>query len=324
MYESFLYHPEKGIKTRLSPTEIAAALKDERSVLWVDVCDIDDADIDLLTSAFSLHSMTVEDFIMPNVVSKIEKFENYLFAVLFTPGTPGGETGEADHATELNCCLGRNYLITLADRPIGQISTCKAKLELDPAIIMNGADMLFYHLLDSAIDGYFPIIHRCDDMADEISDVLFRDPDQKVLKKIYDLKNRVMYLRRTIGPQADIISTIARGDYEFIRPANAVYFRNIYDNLVRLDYIIGTTRDILTGAMEVYTSTVSNRLNEVMKTLTVIATIMMPLTLIASIYGMNFKHMPALDSDFGYLIVISIMVTITAGMLLYFRSKKWV
>ncbi|MFA4843027.1 MAG: CorA family divalent cation transporter, partial [Candidatus Omnitrophota bacterium] len=143
------------------------------------------------------------------------------------------------------------------------------------------------------------------------------------LRKIYNLKNEIMYLRRTIGPQADVLSLIARGDFPFISSANSIYFRNIYDNLVRLNDIVGTSRDIVTGALEAYVSVISNRLNEVMKTLTVIATIVMPLTLIASIYGMNFKHMPELSSKYGYPMAILSMVVITIVMLFYFKRKKW-
>jgi magnesium transporter len=133
-----------------------------------------------------------------------------------------------------------------------------------------------------------------------------------------------MYLRRTIGPQADMMSLIARGEFPQVIPTNTVYFRNLYDNLVRLNDIIGTSRDVVTGAMEAYVSVVSNRLNEVMKTLTVIATIMMPLTLIASIYGMNFKHMPELSYNLGYPMVISLMAIIAIFMLAFFKRKKWI
>jgi len=157
-----------------------------------------------------------------------------------------------------------------------------------------------------------------------MSDELFKDPTNETLKKIYGLKNEIMYLRRTIGPQADVMGLVARGDFHLISPSNAVYFRNIHDNLVRLNDIVGTSRDIVTGAMEAYVSVVSNRLNEIMKTLTVIATIMMPLTLIASIYGMNFRHMPELNSKFGYPAVIGFMLISTIIMLTYFKRKKWI
>lgn len=156
-----------------------------------------------------------------------------------------------------------------------------------------------------------------------MSDDLFKDPNQDTLKKIYFLKNEIMHLKRTIGPQADVVSLMARGDFEVISSANTIYFRNIYDNLVRLNDVVGTSRDIITGSMEAYVSIVSNRLNEIMKTLTVITTIMMPLTLIASFYGMNFKHMPEVESKFGYPAVIAAMVTLTVIMLIYFKRRKW-
>jgi magnesium transporter len=200
----------------------------------------------------------------------------------------------------------------------------KDRINKQSPIIRNGGDFFLYSIVDSVVDSYFPIINDFDDMVDDMSDELFTDPSNETLKKIYRLKNEIMYLRRTIGPQADVMSLVARGDFPFISSANAVYFRNIQDNLVRLNDIVGTSRDVVTGAMEAYVSVVSNRLNEIMKTLTVIATIMMPLTLIASIYGMNFKHMPEINSVYGYPFAIGIMVAITVSMLVFFRRKKWI
>lgn len=323
MYESFLYHPDKGLKTGSSRTEIVEALQDGRTLVWIDVLDIDDSDIDLLTSVFNLHPLTIEDFIMPNARPKIEKFKDYFFLIMFSLESNGKNEKDKVNIEELNCCLGKNFLITFHSCPLRSVGVCKERSIKQSQAMMYGADMLLYAILDSCVESYFPVIQKFDNLVDEIGDELFKDPDQRVLKKIYYLKNEITFLRRNIGPQADIISSISRGDFEFISPANAVYFRNIYDSLVRLNDTIGTLRDVITGAMEAYTSLISNRLNEVMKTLTVIATIMMPLTLVASIYGMNFKHMPELNSKFGYPVVIAIMVTITVTMLMYFKRKKW-
>jgi len=173
------------------------------------------------------------------------------------------------------------------------------------------------------VDSYFPIIHEFDDAVDKVSDELFKAPSNNTLKKIYAVKNEIIYLRRTIGPQADVMSILARGDFPLISSANALYFRNICDNLARLNDIVGTSRDIVTGAMEAYVSIISNKLNEIMKTLTIIATIMMPLTLIASIYGMNFKYMPGLEHKFGYPAIVLVMLIIMISMLAYFKRKKW-
>lgn len=318
MYESFSYHPEQGLKTNISPDEIRQSLKDERSLVWIDLLDLDDNDIDLLTATFNLHPLTVEDFIMPNARPKVENFKDYIFLIMFSL-----EKNGRAKTSELDCCLGKNFLITFHNHPITPLTTCKERLKKQSPMIMHGADMLLYSILDTCIDSYFPVINEFDNLVDEMSDELFRDPTQDTLKKIYILKNDVMHLRRTIGPQADVLSLISRGDFHMISGSNTVYFRNLYDNLVRLNDVVGTSRDIITGAMEAYVSIVSNRLNEIMKTLTVIATIMMPLTLIASIYGMNFKHMPELESKMGYPLIITLMAVITITMLAYFKRRKW-
>ena len=330
MYESFCYHPNKGLTTELSIGRITEALQDERSLVWIDMLDIDDPDIDFLTSIFNLHPLTVEDFIMPNARPKIEKFKDYLFLVMFSLESNCANGGKENawsigraKTAELDCCLGKNFLITFHSCPISPVETCKDRSRKQSPIMTQGPDMLLCSLLDSCIEGYFPVIQKFDGFIDEISDELFKQPNQETLKKIYHLKNEIMYLRRTIGPQADVMSSIVRGDFELISQANIIYFRNVYDNMVRLNDIIGSSRDVIAGAMEAYTSLISNRLNEVMKTLTVIATIMMPLTLVASIYGMNFKHMPELDSKFGYPTVLGIMMVITTTMLIYFKRRKW-
>lgn len=323
MYDSYCYHPEKGLKTELSVGDMANAVKDERSVLWLDVFDIDDNDVDLLTNVFNLHPLTVEDFIMPNARPKVEEFPDYLFLVIFSMESANNNQKNKLKVTELDCCLGKNFLITFHSEQFNSICACKERVKKVSPMIMHGADMLLYSILDSCVDNYFPIISEFDATVDEMSDELFKTPDQGTLKKIYNLKNDVMNLRRTIGPQADVVSLLSRGTYRFVAPANIIYFRNIYDNMVRFNDTVGASRDVISGAMEAYVSIVSNRLNEIMKTLTIIATIMMPLTLIASIYGMNFKHMPELEHRLGYPAIILTMGLITISMLVYFKRRKW-
>lgn len=323
MYETFFYHPDKGLRTAISIEEMQQALKDPSSMLWVDMEDIDDVDVDLLTNVFNLHPLTVEDFILPNARPKVEKFKDYIFLVMFSIEPRDKTNGSRIKTIEIDCCLGRNFLVTVRTGVINSFSVTKERAKKQSPIIMNGADFLLYSIIDSVVDSYFPVIDDFDNLVDDMSDELFKDPTQNTLSKIYHLKNEIMLLKRTIGPQADVAALITKGDFEYITPQNAIYFRNIYDNLVRLNDIVGTSRDIITGAMEAYVSVVSNRLNEIMKTLTVIATIMMPLTLIASIYGMNFKYMPELSSKYGYPSVIAFMIALSVIMLHYFKRKKW-
>lgn len=322
MYEALLYHAQIGLKVDLTNQEILEASKDEDSFVWIDMKDIDDNDIDILTEIFNLHPLTIEDFIMANARPKIENFKDYLFLIMFSMESHDKARGRINTA-ELDCCLGKNFLVTAHNNGISPLGIIKDRIRKDSPIIKNNGDFLLYSILDCVVDSYFPIITEFDNMVDEMSDELFREPSNETLKKIYMLKNEIMYLRRTIGPQADVINLMTRGDFPCISSANTVYFRNVYDNLVRLNDIVGTSRDVITGAMEAYVSVVSNRLNEIMKTLTIIATIMMPLTLIASIYGMNFKNMPELSHKYGYPAVIAFMVISGGLMLYYFKRKKW-
>lgn len=322
MHETFLYKPDGKLKTELTPQQIEQALKDENSLLWVDIKEHQDADIDLLTNIFRLHPLTVEDCIMPSNRPKLEKFKNYLFMIMFAIELHP-ELEKEVKTVELELCLGKNFLITMHTDYIGSLDASKERIKKQSPIIAQGADFLLCSIIDSLVDSYFPIINKFDDRVDDMNDELFKEPTQETLSKIYSLKNEIMFLRRTIGPQADVVNLILRGDFEFITAANMVYFRNVYDNLVRLNDIMGTSRDVITSALEAYSSVVSNRLNEIMKTLTIIATIMMPLTLIASIYGMNFRFMPELSHRYAYPTVIGIMFIIAVVMLFYFKRRKW-
>lgn len=322
MYDVFLYNRQSGLRVDLSREEVKAALSDENNFIWLDLKDIDDEDIDMLTENFNLHPLTIEDFIMANARPKVENFGNYFFLVVFSMESHDKSRGRINTA-ELDCCLGKNFLVTTHDSNVASLNAIKERVRKDSPIIKNGGDFLLYSILDCLVDRYFPIVNEFDNMVDELSDELFKDPSNDTLKKIYTLKNEIMYLRRTIGPQADVVSLMLRSEFPFISASSSIYFRNVFDNIVRLNDIVGTSRDVVTGAMEAYVSVVSNRLNEIMKTLTIIATIMMPLTLLASIYGMNFKNMPELSHKYGYPMVLGIMFLVGTLMLYYFKRKKW-
>ena len=323
MFDSFIYHPERGLESGASAAEIAEAIKDERSILWIDISEMEDSDIDFLTLVFNLHPLTIEDFIIPNIRPKIEEFKDYLFLVMLYLEPANGSQHGPVKTTEIDFCLGKNFLVTFHECPVNSLNVCKDRIKKQSPMIQQGADMLLNSIIDSCVDSFMPFISEFDKHVDLLTDELFRNPNQETLKKIYLLKSQTLNLRFFIGSQADIISLLTKNKFNLISYSAGIYFRNIYDNLMRLNDTIGAARDTITGAMEVYAFTISNRLNEIMKTLTIIATIMMPLTLIASIYGMNFKHMPELDSPLGYPIVIASMIAVIVSMLAYFRRKGW-
>jgi len=322
MYEAYLIKQDQTIITDLTPQQIEEALKDKESLLWVDIQEAKDADIDILTNTFKLHPLTVEDCIMPNARPKLEKFPSYLFLNTFAIELHP-EQEEEIKTVELDCCLGANFLLTVHSENVKSVAMIKEKVKKKSPVTGKGADFLLCSIMDAMVDNYFPIINMFDNRVDDVSDELFKEPTQQTLNTIYNLKNEVMFLRRTVGPQADLVNMVIRGNYEFITASNIAYFRDVYDNLVRLNDTVGTSRDIITSALEAYNSVVSNRLNEIMKTLTVIATIVMPLTLIASIYGMNFKNMPELSNRYAYPGVMGLMLLIAVFMLYYFKRKKW-
>jgi magnesium transporter len=323
MRETFLYKKGQELKTGLDSSEITQALKDKDSLLWLDIQEASEDDITLLTDVFRLHPLTIEDAIMPNARPKIESFPDYLFLSMFAIELHPDQKEEVK-TVELDFCLGSNFLITVHTDKVKSVATNKEKLKKHSPIMEKGSDFLLCSIIDTMVDNYFPIINLFDDRADDVSDDLFKEPTQRTLNKIYNLKNEIMFLRRTVGPQTDTVNILIRSNYKFITDNNIAYFRDVYDNLVRLNDTISTSRDIITGALEAYTSVVSNRLNEIMKTLTVIATIMLPLTLIASIYGMNFRFMPEIDNKYSYPIVMGLMLLIAVIMLIYFKRKKWI
>ncbi|NQT96060.1 MAG: magnesium/cobalt transporter CorA [Candidatus Omnitrophica bacterium] len=322
MHEVFYWKKGEKVKAGLTVEEIRKVLNEKDSLLWVDIKEADDTDIDLLTNTFKFHPLTVEDCIMPNARTKIEIFPHYLFLNMFAMELHPHEEEEIK-TVELDYCLGANFLVTVHSENVKSVAATKEKINKQSPIMEKGADFLLCSIIDMMVDNYFPIINMFDDRVDDVSDEIFKDPEKDTLNKIYNLKNEIMFLRRTIAPQSDTVNMLIRGNYEFITSSHVAYFRDVYDNLVRLNDIIGTSRDIITGALEAYNSVVSNKTNEVMKTLTVIATIVMPLTLIASIYGMNFRHMPELANRYGYPAAMGLMLLIAAVMLLYFKRKKW-
>ena len=183
MFESYLYHPENGLRTDVSIQEMPEVLRDPRQLLWIDMQDIDDRDIDLLTAVFNLHPLTVEDLIIPNARPKVENFGEYISLVMFALQSQNGQQKDRLKTIELDCCLGKNFLITFHTDALNSLTLCKERIRKQSPIIMHGADMLLYSILDSCVDSYFPVINAFDNLVDEMSDELFKDPTQDTLEE---------------------------------------------------------------------------------------------------------------------------------------------
>ncbi len=319
MIRSYACHADGTIECGLSVARIRQALADEQGLLWVDIEGPEDQEIELLLEVFELHPLTVEDFIMPNVRPKVEDFERYLFVVLQGLKRVDGRF----RPVELDVCVGNNFLITVRTEPIKSIDDDCARVEKKSPIFKRGADFLFYAVADSLINSYFPILDEVEARVDELETKLLSDKTDQTLRELLGVYHELMVLRRTLAPHREVLARLNRGDLPFITPANAIYFRDIYDHLLRMSDLVDSCREVTTMSLEAYATIVSNRLNEIMKTLTAFATLALPLVIVTGIYGMNFTEHPALGPKWIYHAISLALIGSLPVMLLLFRRNRW-
>lgn len=319
MMRSYLYSPDGAIECGLSIEQLRQALANEQSLVWVDIEGPEDSEIELLLEVFGLHPLTVEDCIMPNLRPKLEEFDRYLFMIL------QGIKREDDRLrpVELDVCLGKNFLITVRSERIKSIDDDCTRVEKKSPIFKRGADFLFYAIADSLIDSYFPIIDEVEAKVDELEGKLLSEATEQTLRGLLGIYKELQVLRRTFVPHREILSRLNRGDLSFITPANAVYFRDIYDHLLRMSDLVDSCREVTTMSLEAYATMVSNRLNEIMKTMTAFATLALPLVIVTGIFGMNFGEHPELGARWVYQIFSLVLLGSMPVMLYFFRKFRW-
>ena len=320
MIKSYLYNTQTNtLKIGLPESELAELVKDPNNIIWVDIESLEDEDVELLMNSFGLHPLTIEDCIMPNYRPKIEEFENYLFIILHA----AEKNANGHEPAEIDICLGKNFLITLSSSKVKAIASEQRRIEEKSPTMARGADFLLYSLLEALIEQYSPVIEELDRKVDMFESKTLLESSTKMLTEIFDVQGELSKLRRMIYPQRDAIGRLSKGESQFIKPANALYFRDAYDHILRINDFIDSSREALTGALQEYGELHSARLNEVMKTLTIVATVAMPAVLISSFYGMNLK-MPEFSHRYGYHIVLAAIIISTAAMIFYIKKKKWI
>jgi len=305
-------------------TEIGALpslLKDESESVWVDLESATEEETQILGAVFNFHPLAIEDCIAESHLPKLDDFGDYLFLVLH--GARRGDVSGTFKTIELNFFLGKRYLVTYHQQLSRSINRTKERCLKNSLAMSRGMDFLLYEILDGTVDNYFPILDDFDEVINELEHEAIHNPSNDILNRIFSLKRDGMYLRRVTSPQREILNRLSRDPFAVVNKRAAIYFRDVYDHLVRISDLAESYKDLTTGLLEAYLSVVSNRLNEIMKLLTVFTAVMMPMTVITGIYGMNFKNMPELDSPFGYYITIGIMAVIAVAMLGFFRMKKW-
>ena len=296
---------------------------DGNDLLWVDIQEPEEEVLEpLLEERFGFHELASEDTLSPNTLPKYDAFPGYDFFIFRAVAVNLTEHGSQTY--KLAAFLSRNFLITVHRDPMQPVDDVCNRLPSDARLLGNGPDFLLYNIVDQMVDAHFPLLDQIEESVDDLQESIFKDAQPLHLDELLHLKRDINVLRRQSLPQRELLNQISRGDAAFVQKQHLIYFRDLYDHMFRISETIDVERDMMAGTMEAYLSVVANRTNEIMKVLTVLSTIMLPLTVIAGVYGMNFEHMPELHWRYGYLFAIAVMAVVDTVLLLWFRRRGWI
>ena len=316
-----LHSDSKKFTKDFPAAEISDLCENGRNVVWADVSDPTGEDFIELAEEFGFHPLSIEDCRNAHQRPKVEEYPGYYFIVLYEAAL----TGPRDdlELRELNIFLGKNYLVTVHSRPIRAIETAQRLWGEWTDRAEHGAGLLAYLLIDSVVDDYLPLLDILSERMDDLEDQIFGEFQPEVLQDIFRIKKQLLYLRRSITPLRDVFNTLLRREQPIFARETYVYFQDVFDHIIRVADTIDTLRDMLGSTMDAYLSMSSNRMNQVMKRLTSVSTILMSVTLVAGVYGMNFTFMPELQWRFGYVVALLSMVGIGLALYFYLRKVKW-
>lgn len=296
-----------------------------RAVTWINVDNVrDSAAASEVGARFNLHPLAIEDVVTPRQRPKLDDYGDYLFVVLKML-TRDARAMRVE-IEQVSIVVMPGLVISFQGQtPHDVFEPVREAVRTSKGRIVNeGADYLAYSLIDAIVDHYFVILESVGDDIDALEDEIVAQPTQETMRRLHELKRELAFVRNSIWPLREVVGRLERDDSPLISAHTRVYLRDVYDHTVQIIETIETYRDITAGMLDIYLSSISNALNSVMKVLTVIATIFIPLTFITSLYGMNFKHMPELNWVFGYPLVLALMVGVSGVMLLYFRRRGWI
>lgn len=292
-------------------------------VIWVNVFGIHDVElIGRLGEQFGIHPLTLEDIVNTAQRPKAEEFDDYFFVVLKMMAYHD-ERHDIDIET-VSMVFGDGFVISFQERDGDAFDPVRDRIRTAKGRVRRmAADYLAYALMDAVVDAYFVALEGIGDYIEEVEDEIVFRPEPEHMQEIHRLKREILFLRKSVWPLREEVSAILKTESPLIHTETRVYLRDVYDHTIRVIDMVETFRDILSSMHDIYLSSVSNRMNEVMKVLTIIATIFIPLTFVVGVYGMNFDHMPELHWRWGYFGVWGLMMATTVGMVIYFRKKRW-
>ena len=318
------YDVESFREAKVESVAECLPFKDTPTVTWMNVTGLHDLTIiEELGKHYDIHPLVLEDVVHTGQRPKYDDFGEYLFLVLNTLHM-SEDTSEIS-TEQISMILGPNFVISFQEVPEDPFESVRERLRQAKGRIRGmGPDYLAYALMDAIVDHYFAILEALGEQIENLGTTAVNDPTPQTLHDIQSLKRTLNHLRRSIWPLREVVSALERGESTLIQKTTGVYLRDIYDHTIQVVETVETFRDMASGMFDTYLSSVSNRMNEVMKVLTIIATIFIPLTFVAGVYGMNFRVMPELAQPWGYPAALGVMLLVAIGMLIYFRRKRWI
>jgi len=307
----------------LDGIEEAFPLKDLPTVTWINIDGLHEIDIiENVGQHFNIHPLVLEDIVNTGQRPKTEEFEDFIYVVLKM--LHYNENSGEISSEQFSLVLGPDFLISFQEIQGDVFKTVRERIRKPKTRIRKaGCDYLAYALIDAVVDNYFLILEKLGENIETLEEDLLENPSPETLQTLHEMKREMIYLRKQIWPIREMINSLVKGETSLVNESTSLFFRDIYDHTIQIIDTIESFRDILSGMLDIYLSTLSNKMNEVMKVLTIIATIFIPITFVAGIYGMNFKFMPELEWRWGYVMVWAIIVVVVGIMIGFFKKKQW-
>jgi magnesium transporter len=321
---SVLNYDEKQFQEKqVNNVEECFHFKDKPSVTWIDIDGVHDLEIlEKLGNCYGLHALVLEDVLNTDQRPKMEDYGDYLYIVLKM--IYYDEKTDQIIAEQISLIIGLNFVISFQEGREDVFNPVRERIRSGKGNIKKwGSDYLAYTLIDTIVDNYFVIVEKLGEKIEDAEEELLINPITQTMQSIHKLKKEMLFLRKSVWPLREVVSNLGREESALIKNTSLVYFRDVYDHTIQVVDTVETLREMLSGMLDIYLSSVSNKLNSVMKVLTIIATIFIPLTFVVGIYGMNFKYMPELEWHWGYYVVLFVMLVIGIIMIIYFKKKKW-
>jgi len=319
---ALFYSPEQGVRGDLTLDEVAELARRKEGLLWIDMQGTSPEDVPLLSEAFQFHPLAIDDCLSTALhPPKVDEFSDHIFIIVHGVSYDGG--APVVRTTELCLFLGEHFVVTEHDLHLPVAAELAQRCRKDGGIMRRGADFLAHALIDGVVGQFQPTLDRLTLRGDEIEQAVVDDPRPDLLREVGTLRRSATSLLRVIAPQREVLHRLSLGDYPFVAQNARVYFSDVYDQLWRIEEEVLSLRELAESALNIYLSSISNRLSSVMKVLSIIATIFLPLTLVAGFFGMNFSYIPGLGLAHGYLVALGIMVVMALVMLYLFRRRRW-